>query len=50
MSDEEEPAPSARVSENEEDEVGFNAEQASMSQKRHKTGLTKCEDDYHVSQ
>ena len=50
MSDEEEPAPSARVSENEEDEAGSDAEQASKAQKRRKNGLTKCEDEYAVSQ
>ena len=50
MSDEEEPAPSAPVSENEDDEAGSDAEQASRAQKHGKTGLTKCEDEYDVSQ
>jgi len=50
MSDEEEPAPCAPVSENEDDDVGSDAEQASMAQKRRKTGVTKCEDEYAVSQ
>jgi len=46
MSDEEEPAQCAPVSENEDDDAGSDAEQASMAQKRHKTGVTKCEDEY----
>jgi len=50
MSDEEEPAPCAPVSENEDDDAGSDAEQASMAQKRRKTGVTKCEDEYAVSQ
>ena len=50
MSNDEEPAPSAAVSENEDDEAGSDAEQASRARKRCKTGLTKCEDEYAVSQ
>jgi len=50
MSDEEEPALCAPVSENEDDNTGSDAEQASMAQKRRKTGVTKCEDEYAVSQ
>jgi len=50
MSDEEEPAPCAHVSEKEDDNAGSSAEQASMIQKRHKTGVTKCEDKYAVNQ
>jgi len=51
MSDEEEPAPSAPVSDNDDnDDVASDSEQASMTQKRHKTGITKCEDEYAVSQ
>jgi len=50
MSDEEEPAPCAPVSENEDDDAGSDAEQASMAQKSHKPGVTKCEDEYAVSQ
>jgi len=46
MRDEEEVAPCAPVSENEDDKAGSDAEYASMSQKRHKTGVTKCEDEY----
>jgi len=46
MSDEDEPAPCAPVSENEDDDAGSDAEQASMAQKRRKTGVTKCEDEY----
>jgi len=49
MSDQEEPAPSAPVSETGDDEVGSDAEQASSARKRRKTGLTKCEDEYAVS-
>ena len=41
MSNDEEPAPSAAVLENEDDEAGSDAEQASRAQKRRKTGLTK---------
>jgi len=52
MSDEEEPAPCAHVSENEDDSdsVSSDAKQASMAQKRCKTSVTKCEDEYAVSQ
>jgi len=50
MSNDEEPAPSAGVSENEDDEACSDAEQASRTRKRCKTGLTKCEDEYAVSQ
>ena len=32
------------------DDVASDSEQASMTQKRHKTGITKCEDEYAVSQ
>jgi len=46
MSDEEEPAPYAPVSENEDDDAGSYVEQASMTQKRRKTSVTKCEDEY----
>ena len=34
----------------EDDDAGSNAKQASMAQKRRKTGVTKCEDEYVVSQ
>jgi len=51
MSDEEEPAPSAPVSDNDDhDNVASHSEQASMAQKRRKTGITKYEDEYAVSQ
>jgi len=50
MSDQEEHAPSAPVSEIGDDEAGSDAEQASLAHKRRKTGLTKCEDEYAVSQ
>jgi len=50
MSDEEEPAPCAPVSENEDDDAGSDAEQASMAQKCRKTGVTKCKDEYAMSQ
>jgi len=50
MSDEEEPAPCAPVSENEDDDAGSDAEQDSMPQKRRKPSVTKCEDKYSVSQ
>ena len=51
MSEEEEPAPSAPVSDNDDhDYVSSHSEQASMAQKRHQTGITKCEDEYVVSQ
>jgi len=51
MSDEEEPAPYAPVSDNDDnDDVASDSEQASMAQKRRKTGITKCEDEYAVSQ
>jgi len=50
MSDEEEPAPCAPVLENEDDDAGSDAEQASMAQNRQKTGVTKCEDEYAASQ
>ena len=52
MSDEEEPAPCAPVSENKDDSdsVSSDAKQASMAQKRCKTSVTKCEDEYAVSQ
>jgi len=46
MSDEEESAPCAPVSENEDDNAGSDVEQVSMEQKRRKTGVTKCEDEY----
>jgi len=46
MRDEEEPAPCAPVSENEDDDAGSNVEQASMAQKRCKTSVTKCENEY----
>ena len=46
MTDEEEPAPCAPVSENEDDHAGSEAEQAFMAQKRRKTGVTKYEDEY----
>jgi len=49
MSDQEEHAPSAPVSEIGDDEAGSDAEQASSAHKRRKTGLTKCEDEYAVS-
>ena len=49
MSDQEEIAPSAPVSEIGDDEAGSDAEQASTAHKRRKTGLTKCEDEYAVS-
>jgi len=50
MSNDEEPAPSAAVSENEDDEACSDAGQPSRARKRCKTGLTKCEDEYAVSQ
>jgi len=50
MSNDEEPAQYAVVSENEDDEACPDAEQASRTRKRCKTGLTKCEDEYAVSQ
>ena len=50
MSDEEELAPCSPVSENEDDDAGSDTEQASMAQKRCKTNVTKCEDEYAVSQ
>ena len=51
MSDEEETAPSAPVSDNDDnDDVASQLEQASMAQKRRKTGITKCEDECAVSQ
>jgi len=50
MINDEEPAPSAALSENEDDEACSDAEQASRTRKRCKTGLTKCEDEYAVSQ
>jgi len=50
MSDEEEPAPCATVSENEDDNAGSDAKQASVAQKRCKTSVTKCEDEYAVSE
>jgi len=49
MSDQEEHAPSALVSEIGDDEAGSDVEQASSAHKRRKTGLTKCEDEYAVS-
>ena len=50
MSDQEAPAPSAPVSEIEDDEAGSDTEEASTAQiKRRKTGLTKCDDEYAVS-
>ena len=36
--------------ENENDDAGSDAEQASMAQKRRKTDITKCEDEYIVNQ
>ena len=45
MSDEE-AVPCAPVSENKNDDAGSDAEQASMAQKRRKTGVTKCENEY----
>ena len=51
MSYEEEPAPSAPVSDNDDHyDVASHSEQTSMAQKRHKTGITKCEDEYAVNQ
>ena len=51
MSDEEETAPCALVLDNDDnDDVTSQSEQASMVQKRRKTGITKCEDEYAVSQ
>ena len=51
MRDEEETAPSAPVSDNDDnDDVTYQLEKASMVQKRRKTGITKCEDKYAVSQ
>jgi len=53
MSEEEELAPSAPVSESDNDDndyVASDSEQGSMTQKRPKTGITKCEDEYAVSQ
>jgi len=51
MSDEEEPAPSTPVSDNDDnDDVASHSEKASMAQKRRKTGITKCKDEYAVSQ
>ena len=50
MSDQEEIAPSAPVSEIGDDEAGSDAEQASSAHKRRKIGLTKCEDKYAASQ
>ena len=42
ISDQEEPAPSAPVLDNDDnDDVASDLEQASMTQKRHKTGITK---------
>jgi len=45
-----EEASCAPVSENEDDDACSIAEHSSMAQKRHKTGVTKCEDEYAVSQ
>jgi len=50
MSDEEEPAPCAPVPENEHDDAGSNGEQAFMTEKRRKTDVTECGDEYAVSQ
>ena len=50
MSNDEERAPSAAVSDNENDEADSDAEQPARARKRCKTGLTKCEDEYAVSQ
>jgi len=41
-----EEASCAPVSENEDDDACSIAEHSSMAQKRHKTGVTKCEDEY----
>ena len=49
MNNQEEHAPSAPVSEIGDDEAGSDAEQAPSAHKRRKTGLTKCEDEYSVS-
>ena len=49
MSNEEEP-PSAPGSEIGNDDAASDAEQASSAHKRRKTGLTKCDDKYTVSQ
>jgi len=49
MSDQEEHAPPAPVSEIGDDKAGSNAEQASSAHKRRKTSLIKCEDEYAVS-
>jgi len=49
MSHQEEPAPSAPVSEIGDDDASSDAEQASSAHKRRKTGLNKCEDEYAVS-
>jgi len=50
MSDQEEHAPSTPVSEIGDDEGSSDVEQAFSAHKRHKTSLTKCEDEYAVSQ
>jgi len=51
ISDEEEPVPSAPVSDNDDhNDVASHSKQASMAQKRHKTCITKCEDEYAVNQ
>ena len=50
MSNEEERAPCAPVSKNEDDDACSNAEHASIAQKHHKTCVSKCEDEYAVSQ
>ena len=50
MSNDEEHAPSAAASENEDDEADSNPEQPTRSRKRSKTSLTKVEDEYAVSQ
>ena len=49
MNNQEEHAPSAPVSEIGDDEAGSDAEQAPSAHKRRKTGLTKCDDEYAVS-
>ena len=50
MSNDEEPVPSAALSENEDDKSCSDTEKVSRTRKRCKTGLTKCEDEYAVSQ
>ena len=50
MSNDEERAPSAVASDNEDDEADSDPEQPTRSRKRSKTSLTKVEDEYAVSQ